>query len=730
MIYFLIAIIVLSFVSGTLFFFRKSAGPREGLPIEANVRSAGIPEKRAHEALQKASGAILGFSGDPQVYHALSRILAEEYDFQHVWIDVLNKKRARLKRVGDYQPIPGLDEANREAEISREAIHTGKTRYFTNMREQSDDWLAAYRENGIASLLVIPLGTRGPNWGTINLADRRERSLSQQDMENLKLISDLLSLSIELRGNREALMEKEGLYRALANAVGDGVVTINQHGVVLSVNQAFEKMFGYFSEEIVGRKITTIIPDDQISAHERSFAEYLKTGHRGIIGLSRELEAVKRDGALFPVELIVGDILIGPAHFFVGVIRDITSRQNDREKLRTAKVFAKKAIHRQAQILTDLAQQCSDPLVRIQDRIDRLLDTDLGQDQREQLLPIASDSEMLINNLNNVMEITKIQTGKWKQNVAPFEMGVCLEGIGDLLMEKAQEKGLDLVFQIEPNIQIESDEKQFRQAILTLVRFTIKKTRRRVVLLRCVPQKWDMRSVTLQIEIRGLETDPNQSLEKLSNHAQGSPTTESEDIARDLVFAAYLIEMMGGRLKDDWKGRVEPDFHLRIKMKRPTQDRAIDRNHLQGLRFLIVEKRSVVRESFMLLLNATKATLCWSEAGASFLANLRQGEPFHFIILSLESLESEAGSFLKSIRTELGDKRIPIIILCKASRQDQGLALLESGADFCLVEPLTHRRLMNAINSCYSADAFAERFDTPMGSTRKGLSASSSKTKN
>jgi two-component system, LuxR family, sensor kinase FixL len=128
--------------------------------------------------------------------------------------------------------------------------------------------------------------------------------------------------------------EGEANFRALLHAAVDAIVLIDEAGGILHFNRAAEDIFGYREAEVLGRNVSMLMPASYAEAHDGYMRHYLTTGERRIIGLGREVEALRRNGEVFPIELSVGQVdLPGPAHF-VGIIRDISGRKRAEQETR------------------------------------------------------------------------------------------------------------------------------------------------------------------------------------------------------------------------------------------------------------------------------------------------------------------------------------------------------------------------------------------------------------
>lgn len=126
----------------------------------------------------------------------------------------------------------------------------------------------------------------------------------------------------------KALKESEQRISAILENVAEVVITIDESGRVLSVNRAFEQTFGYAADEIVGSDVSLVMPEPYRGQHPDYLDRYLVSGVSQILSKApRELEAVDKNGRVFPIELMIGEAFIGDERVFIGSIRDIGDRR-------------------------------------------------------------------------------------------------------------------------------------------------------------------------------------------------------------------------------------------------------------------------------------------------------------------------------------------------------------------------------------------------------------------
>lgn len=120
---------------------------------------------------------------------------------------------------------------------------------------------------------------------------------------------------------------RDAKYEALIAAAPDAIISIDACGIVVDFNPAAERIFGYEAHEIVGRNVSLLMPDPYRNLHDSFLERYLRTGENQVIGIGREVRAVRKDGRIFPIELSVCEVTTESDHLFIGVVRDISSRK-------------------------------------------------------------------------------------------------------------------------------------------------------------------------------------------------------------------------------------------------------------------------------------------------------------------------------------------------------------------------------------------------------------------
>lgn len=119
----------------------------------------------------------------------------------------------------------------------------------------------------------------------------------------------------------------------IINNLNDVIVTVSDTGTILTANARVEDVFGYTPAELVGQNVSCLMPSPYGEVHHQYIESYLKTGNAKILGIGRELPAMKKNQAVFPIELSLTEVLQDNERIFIGIIKDITERKNAEDKI-------------------------------------------------------------------------------------------------------------------------------------------------------------------------------------------------------------------------------------------------------------------------------------------------------------------------------------------------------------------------------------------------------------
>jgi two-component system sensor kinase FixL len=182
-------------------------------------------------------------------------------------------------------------------------------------------------------------------------------------------------------------LENESRLRAIIDTAIDGIITIDQKGIVETINMAACRIFEYSADEVIGQNISILMPEPDRSRHDGYMGNYQKTGEKKIIGIGREVMGLKKSGITFPFLLSVSEVQLKNKIIYTGIIHDIT------EVKEAEKAYIK--------LTTELEVRVQKRTSELFDAIKKLKETNAKQKQAETEVRKALEKEKELNELKS-----------------------------------------------------------------------------------------------------------------------------------------------------------------------------------------------------------------------------------------------------------------------------------------------------------------------------------------
>lgn len=245
-------------------------------------------------------------------------------------------------------------------------------------------------------------GERMDHFETVRVAKdghRVEISLTVspiKDTSGTVVGASTIARDITLKNSRvRQLAESEERLRSIVEAAVDGIIVIDARGSIEAFNPAAERLFGYAATEVIGKNISVLMPEPHRSEHDGYMNHYLETGEQRIIGIGREVSAMRKNGSLFPVHLSVGEMMLGGQRKFTGILHDLTSRVAMEERLRE-----QAALVRLGEMAAVIAHEVKNPLAAVRGAI-QVIGKRLAAGSRE--AAVVTDIIARIDTLNQLV---------------------------------------------------------------------------------------------------------------------------------------------------------------------------------------------------------------------------------------------------------------------------------------------------------------------------------------
>jgi PAS domain S-box-containing protein len=297
-------------------------------------------------------------------------------------------------------------------------------------------------------------------------------------------------------------------YRVLAETAPDAIITMDANSVILSVNAATERIFGYSAEELIGKPMDLLMPERMRARHHAGVRRYLLTGERYIDWTSVALPGLTKSGVEIPLEVSFGEFNDGFTRVFSGFLRDVSERTRQEQLLKEAataleahseelkaqtlalevtqqelevaydaekkaRAEAEAANKAKAQFLATMSHELRTPLNAIGGYAELLLDGIRGPvnaEQAQDLERIQRSQRHLLSLINDILNFAKIEAGKVAFNCRDISMHETLSVLEELVGPQLKEKNLSYQYYCcDPSFTAYADPEKVQQILLNLL---------------------------------------------------------------------------------------------------------------------------------------------------------------------------------------------------------------------------------------------------------------------
>ncbi|MBK8175337.1 MAG: PAS domain S-box protein [Rhodospirillales bacterium] len=309
-------------------------------------------------------------------------------------------------------------------------------------QSEHDGYLSAYRDTGQARIIGIGREVEGLRKDGSRFP--MELSVGESRDRGRRLFAGVVRDITQRKESEQRLRESESNARAMFETAVDGIITIDQHGTILTANPAALRLFAYPIEALIGRNVSILMPEPHRSGHDGYLAHYVATGERRIIGIGRTVEGQRSDGSCFPMELSVGEAVVSDRHIFTGIIRDITERARKEEELRAAKEEAERAHLSQSQFLAAVSHDLRQPVQALTLFTTVLANKLAGAPASALLDDIRGSVEAMDMLLDALLDVSSLDAGAIAPHETAFSVPTVLERLVAEFTPQADQKEISL----------------------------------------------------------------------------------------------------------------------------------------------------------------------------------------------------------------------------------------------------------------------------------------------
>lgn len=507
----------------------------------------------------------------------------------------------------------------------------------------------------------------------------------------------------------------------------DAIISLTLEGIIDSWNAGAEKIFGFGAKETIGCPFTILIAGDNFT-EASNIIEKIKRGESII---HHETEWLKKGGEKICVSLTISairDEIKQPTAVSI-IARDITERKIA-EQEKKAREVAEAANQAKSEFFSNMSHEIRTPLNAIIGIADLLYETPLNEEQKKYVETYRYSGETLLNIIDNILDLSKIEAGQITLEEIDFNLTEVVEKVCDIMALRAQEKKVELAFQIMPDVEtnLKGDSHKLREVILNLLGNAVKFTERGHIFLKVENDPHDKTPGSLFFSVSdtgvGIPQHKLDAIFERFTQADSSTTRKYGGTGLGLTISKKIVELMGGKIwaqspsaiKLEWptdigegstfcflaKFKVQPEIE---KIKKGKVD-------LKGLKVLVVDDLATNRMIVNDMLSHWGANVVQADCGAAAVDELVKSsnakQPYDIILLDKNMPQMDGFGVAEFIVSNPDIAAKTLIMLTSDSSAADIKRAHDLGIEGYLVKPIKQSDLKNTIISAVTKEKIKE----------------------
>jgi len=508
----------------------------------------------------------------------------------------------------------------------------------------------------------------------------------------------------EQRARDYALREAEERMRSVVNHVIDGIITIDERGLVESFNPAAEKTFGYPAIEVVGRNVSMLMPEPHHSGHDGYLANYFRTHQSKIIGIGREVEGLRSDGSIFPMELAVSEFNLAGRRYFTGIIRDITERKRLERELHKRVAELDETGHRKDEFLAMLAHELRNPLAAITTAVQ--LSTMSGvQDQINWSMEVINRQvKHLTRLIDDLLDVSRITRGKVELRKEKIDAYPVINGALEAIRPLIKQRNHELIVSLQAGLRLDADPTRLEQILVNLLANAAKYTESGGTIWFTAEHEGN--DIVIKVRDTGIGIPPEKLPQMFELFAQGDRSLARSEggLGIGLTLVRSLAEMHGGSVTATSEGPGKgSEFMVRLPAvaaraeEIPRLPAKTPQANAHRARILIVDDNVDMVRGLVRLLELLGHDVQTAYDGPTAIEAARVHRPA-FVLLDLGLPGMDGYQVATRLRQEQGSQDAVIIAVTGYGQEDDRCRSREAGFDHHLVKPIDRNVLVTLIS--------------------------------
>ncbi len=557
------------------------------------------------------------------------------------------------------------------------------------------------------------------------LAQIQERDTALQSAhDQLELRVDertkeLLTQVAERERAEKWLAERTNFLDSLIENTPIGIVAIDGDHRATVCNPAFENLFKYPRQQVLGHRLSELLSAPEIQAELNLNKTKLQQGeHTHVVTRRRRSDGTLVDVEAFSVPLSTDERFTGAVLLY----QDVTERKRAEEALLRAKEAAEAASRAKSEFLANMSHEIRTPMNGIIGMTELALDTDLTAEQRDYLGMVKTSANSLLTVVNDILDFSKIEAGKLDLDLADFPFQHTVGETLKALAFRAHQKRIELAWRVAPDVPLylKGDMGRLRQILVNLVGNSVKFTERGEIVVSANKESEDQDGIMLHFQVHdtgiGIPPEKQQMVFDAFTQADTSASRKYGGTGLGLAITSRLVALMGGKLWLESEAGRGSTFHFTCRFgfadNVPTAAQSTDPDIIRDLPVLVVDDNDTNRRILVEMLSTWGMKPESVDGGSAAIAALQhasdENRPFRLVIADMQMPRMDGCTLTKEIRKSPSFGTVPVLMLSSGGQSDEAPRCRKLAISAYLMKPAQPSDLLDAILTAFSRPLLIE----------------------